>query len=90
MKFVEFTYAKADGSTSKRAVIELVAPQKHFEGIDVSQLPEEDFADFVSAYRELKNQQHEATMKLLSDFDLKNNYRRFIPEQMTEVVSEYI
>lgn len=90
MKFVEFTYTKGDGSASKRAVIELLAPQKHFEGIDVSQMPDEYFAEFVSEFRELKNQQHEATMKLLTKFDLKNNYRRFIPDQMTEVVSEHI
>jgi alpha-ketoglutarate-dependent taurine dioxygenase len=90
MKFVEFNYTKANGTASKRAVIELLAPQEHFEGIDVSQMPEDNFAEFISAYRELKNQQHEATMKLLAEYDLKNNYRRFIPEKMTEVVSEYI
>lgn len=90
MKFLEFNYTKADGTFSKRAVIELLAPQKHIEGIDVTQMPEDYFAEFVSAYRELKNQQHEATMKLLAEYDLKNNYRRFIPEKMTEVVSEYI
>jgi hypothetical protein len=90
MKFVEFNYTKADGTASKRAVIELLTPQKYFEGIDVTQMPEDYFGEFVSAYRELKNQQHEATMNLLAEYDLKNNYRRFIPEKMTDVVTEHI
>lgn len=90
MKLVEFTYRKADGSTSARAVIELLAPQAHFEGIDVTQMPEAEFALFVQQYRELKNAQHEQTMQLLAQHDLKHNYRRFVPHQMTDVVTETI
>lgn len=90
MKLVEFKYKKADGSESERAVIELQQPSKHFEGIDVSELPEADFALFVQEFRELKNAQHEATMALLAKHDLKHNYRRFLPEQMAEVTSEHI
>jgi hypothetical protein len=90
MKLVEFKYKKADGSESERAVIELQVPSKHFEGIDVSELPEADFALFVQEFRELKNAQHEATMALLAKHDLKHNYRRFLPEQMAEVTSEHI
>lgn len=90
MKLIEFKYTKADGSESERAVIELQQPSKHFEGIDVSDLPEADFALFVQEFRELKNAQHEATMQLLAKHDLKHNYRRFLPEQMTAVTSEHI
>lgn len=90
MKLVEFTYTKANGDQSERAVIELQQPSKHFEGIDVSELPESEFALFVQEFRELKNAQHDATMALLAKHDLKHNYRRFLPEQMTEVTSEHI
>jgi hypothetical protein len=90
MKFVEFTYTKQDGSKSDRAIIELVTPTKHIEGIDVSQLPEESFAAFTAAMSEMKKVHHNETMELLETFDLKHNYRRFIPEQMTNVTAEYV
>ena len=90
MKFVEFKYTKADGSVSDRAIIELVTPTKYVEGIDVTQLPEVEFATFTAAMAEMKRVHHEETMELLADFDLKHNYRKFIPEQMTNVVSEFV
>lgn len=90
MKLVEFNYTKPDGAVSTRAVIEMVSPSQHFEGVDISALAEADFAQFTQAYRELKNAQHQATMQLLEDFDLKHNYRRFLPERMTNVVAEHI
>lgn len=90
MKLVEFNYTKPTGDTSQRAVIEMVAPAQHFEGVDVSGMPEDEFALFTQAYRELKNAQHEATMHLLEQFDLKHNYRRFVPDRMSNVVTEHI
>jgi hypothetical protein len=90
MKLVEFTYTKADGSVSDRAVLELVTPAKHMEGIDVSQMLAEDYAKFVVDFAQLKNAQHEATMQLLVDYDLKTNYRRFLPDQMSDVKVEHI
>lgn len=90
MKLVEFQYTKTNGDQSERAVIELQQPTKHFEGIDVSDLPEAEFALFVQEFRELKNAQHEATMALLAKHDLKHNYRRFLPEQMANVTAEHI
>lgn len=90
MKLLEFTYTKADGSVSTRAVIETSTPQKHVEGIDISDMPEEQFAEFTLAMRELKDKQHQDTMALLAAHDLKHNYRRFIPEQMTNIVTEYV
>ena len=90
MKFLEFTYTKADGSISTRAVIELVTPTKFIEGIDVSQLPEADFAVLTAAMSEMKRVHHDETMELLESFDLKHNYRRFIPDNMTNVVTEYV
>lgn len=90
MKLVEFTYTKSDGTTTNRAVIELQQPSQHFEGLDVSELPEVQFAEFVQEYRELLNQQHEAKMALLARHDLKHNYRRFLPKQMSAVTTEHI
>jgi hypothetical protein len=90
MKLVEFKYTKTDGKTSDRAVLELVTPAKHMEGIDVSQMPVEEYADFVAEFAQLKNAQYEATMQLLADYDLKTNYRRFLPDQMSDIKIEHI
>lgn len=90
MKLVEFNYTKQDGSTSKRAVIELVTPNKFMEGWDVSQLDESMFASFTQQMGELRRRQHEETMQMLADFDLKHNYRRFKPEAMSDVQVDYV
>ena len=90
VKLLEFTYTKQDGSVSKRAVIELVTPNKFIEGWDVSNLDEQTFVQFTQSMGELRRRQHEETMQLLGDFDLKHNYRRFKPESMTDVQVEYV
>ena len=53
MKLVEFTYVKSDGSQSSRSVIEVKQPSQHFEGLDVSKMPEQDFALFIQEYKGL-------------------------------------
>lgn len=90
MKLVEFNYTKQDGSVSKRAVIELVTPNKFMEGWDVSQLDEQSFVTFTQQMGELRRRQHEETMQMLADFDLKHNYRRFKPESMSDVQVDYV
>lgn len=90
MKLVEFTYTKANGDVSQRAVVEVLAPNTNFEGIDISELPEEVYAEFVQEYRTLKNAQYEQTMEVMRKFDISHNYRKFIPTRMTNVVTEYV
>ena len=90
MKLVEFNYTKADGTSSPRAVIEVVQPAQHFEGIDVSQMPEDEFAEFTREYRDLLEQQYNAKISVMQKFDLKHNYRRFIPQKMTDVTTNHI
>jgi len=53
-------------------------------------MPEDEFALFANEMRELKNAQHEATMALLAKHDLKHNYRRFSPDKMSELNTEYV
>lgn len=90
MKLVEFTYTKDAGEVSKRAVIEIVTPGKFIEGWDITNLDEEDAAVFMQQMSELRRTQHEQTMNLISNFDLKHNYRRFKPENMSDVKVEYV
>lgn len=90
MKLVEFTYTKASGDTSQRAVVEVLQPSKYFEGIDVTQLGHDELGEFIQEYRELKNLQHQATLELLAKHDLTHDYRRFIADKMTNITSEHI
>lgn len=90
MKLLEFTYTKQGGDVSKRAVIELVTPSEFVEGWDVTGLDEADFAKFTEIMGTLRRRQHEETMQLLEEFDLKHNYRRFKPSGMADVQVEYV
>ena len=90
MKLVEFKYTKADGTVSERAVIEVLQPSQHFEGIDISEMPEDNFAEFTREYRDLLESQYNAKIAVMQKYDLKHNYRRFIPEKMTDVTTDHI
>lgn len=90
MKLVEFMYTKQTGAQSQRAIIELQQPTKFVEGIDVSNMPEHEFAEFCREFAELKRKQHEETMLVLNQFDLRHNYRRFLPEQMQHITVDYV
>lgn len=90
MKLVEFNYTKADGTSSTRAVIEVIQPTQHFEGIEISQMPEDQFAEFTLEYRDLLDEQYNAKIAVMHKYDLKHNYRRFIPEKMTDVTTNHI
>lgn len=90
MKLMEFTYTKANGDVSDRAVVVTQEPTKLLSGIDVSELPEMEFATFIQDMRELKNRQHQEMMDLMEKHDLKHNYRQFSAEKMTNVQSEWV
>ena len=90
MNFIEFTYTKTDGKTSKRAVIPLVSPTEFVEGIDVTSLSESDFADFCREFAAMKLDHHNQMMEKLAQYDLRHNYRRFIPKQMSDVTTDYV
>ncbi len=85
-KLVEFKYTKAGGSISDRALVVLQEPAKNYAGIDVSQLDNDEFADFTRDLQALKTRQHEEILQLMHNFDLTYNYRQFIPENMSDVV----
>lgn len=90
MKLVEFTYTKDAGEVSKRAVIEIITPTKFIEGWDITNLDEESSAVFMQQMSELRKVHYNQTMNLIAEFDLKHNYRRFKPENMSDVKVEYV
>ena len=90
MNFLEFTYTKADGTVSKRAAIPLFGPTKFVEAIDVTSLSESDFADFCREFGALKNDHHNQVMEKLAQYDLRHNYRKFNPDNMSDVTTDYV
>ena len=86
MKTIEFTYTKADGSVSTRMLVPVITPANYYEGIDVSQMPNDEFAAFAVAYSELREKQIKELQALQEGFDLKHNYRRFLTERMSNIV----
>jgi hypothetical protein len=89
MKIKEFTYTKPNGDVSQRTLVELVSPTSHIEGIDVSELDMDQYAEFIQRLRDLEAQVYNQRMQLYADFDLSQNYRRFVPDRMTNVTTEF-
>ena len=90
MEIKTFTYTKNDGKQSTRTVLEIVKPCNFMEGIDMSELSEEEQGEFVAnvstAYEEFRAKM----VNLQHEFDLRGNYRRFDVLKMTEVKTEWL
>lgn len=89
MKIKEFTYTKHNGEVTQRTLVELVSPTNHIEGIDVTELDMDQYAEFIKRLRDLEAQVYTQRMQLYAEFDLTHNYRRFVPERMTNVTTEF-
>jgi len=89
MKIKEFTYTKPNGDVTQRTLVELVSPTEHIEGIDVSALDMDSYAEFIQKLNDLEKEIYSKRIELYNQFDLNHNYRRFIPNRMTNVVTEY-
>ena len=90
MKIKEFTYTKPNGDVSERVLVELVTPTEHIEGVDVSALGMDDYAEFVRQLKQLEDETYTRRMQLYADFDLQHQYRRFVPSRMTNVTTEFV
>lgn len=90
MQIKEFTYTKPNGDVSQRTLVELVSPTQHIEGIDVSELDMDSYAEFIKQLRDLETSLYNQRMSLYANFDLNNNYRRFVPSRMTNVTTEFV
>lgn len=89
MKIKEFTYTKPNGEVSQRTLVELVSPTEFCEGVDVSELDMDSYAEFMQRLNALETEISTKRNELYADFDLKHNYRRFVPQRMTNVTTEY-
>jgi hypothetical protein len=90
VKLLDFDYIKKTGESSTRTLAVVQEPQRFIEGIDVTELDHESFAEFVNQYSKLLDEYKYLQAELINKYDLKHNYRRFTPENMTNVVVEYV
>ncbi len=90
MKIMEFQYTKSNGEVSNRTVAVLLEPCKFVEGIDVSDMDNDEFAEFTAEYTNLYEKWKQDQLAIFNKFDRKHNYRRFSPENMKDVTLEYV
>ena len=90
MKFTEFTYTKKSGDASQRAVVIVQEPNRFLQGIDVSELDNDDLGDFVQELRALEDRHLAERMKLMQDFDLRHSFRQFDPELVSDQTVEWV
>lgn len=90
MKLIDFNYKKQNGEVSTRCVAVTNEPNKFFEGIDIGHLSTDEFAEFVNEYSNILDAFKQSQLNLLQTFDLKHNFRRFTPDQMFDVETEYV
>ena len=88
MNFMTFTYTKADGKISTRAFLPLVVPNTMYEGIDISELDDDQQGDFVAQMEAIRSKYLAEMAVVQAAFDVKNMYRRFDSTKMTNVVKE--
>lgn len=90
MKIMEFMYTKNTGESKHRAVLVMQEPQQFLEGIDLTDMPESEFADFVQEYSKHYDAWKLQAQTIINNFELKHNYRRFKPEGMSDTVVQYV
>lgn len=90
MKIMEFTYQKANGSITDRSVMVMSQPQEYIEGIDMSELDVEAQVEFVEEFNKLQDEFRQKQLLLMQKHDLLNRFRKFIPDNMSNVTVEYV
>jgi hypothetical protein len=90
MKIMNFTYTKPDGKTSKRTFVSIRSPFTDYFGVDISELSEEDQAIFTAEMQSIEDAKTNAINELMIKFDVKNNYRKFLAERMSDISVEDI
>lgn len=91
MELVQFVYTKAtDGSVSNRDLVVMSRPSQNYAGYDVTGMSEIDFANFVRELNALQDKQKLEMLMLVEKYDLRNSYRQFVPERMSQKTSEHI
>lgn len=90
MNIITFDYTKKDESVSKRVLAVMVKPNKMYEGLDLSELSEEEQGAAGEAVTKAYNEYLSALSLVEEQFDLKYRYRRFDTTKMTNIEVDII
>ena len=90
MNIITFDYTKKDESVSKRVLAVMVKPNKMYEGLDLSELSEEEQGAAGEAVTKAYNEYLSALGLVEEQFDLKYRYRRFDTTKMTNIEVDII
>lgn len=80
-----FTYTKANGSVSERTTVSIKEPYNMYQAIDVSELSEDDQAEFAVKFNALRDAHNKAVTELMQQFDVTHNFRQFDPLKMADM-----
>lgn len=90
MNILTFKYTKSAKDISTRTLAVLVKPSTMYEGTDMSPLEPVDLALYAKEYDGLHTEFLNSIARLNDKYDLNNQYRRFDPSKMSEVIAEHI
>lgn len=90
MKIKSFTYTKSSTEASHRDVLVVSEPSSYLNGIDISELSDEDQAKFAVEMSNQLDVHKLAQQTIMAKYDVRNRFRQFDPLKMTDVKDEYI
>ena len=88
MNILEFKYTKDDGKVSQRTVVEIATPNKNYFGIDISELDVDLQVNFAKELVFLKERYTKQVEDVMTNYDVKHNFRNFDPTKMENLIVE--
>jgi hypothetical protein len=88
MNILEFKYTKDDGKASQRTFIEISPPNKNYFGIDISELDIDLQLAFAKDIVFLRDRYNRQITDVMTNYDIKHNFRNFDPAKMEDLIVE--
>lgn len=82
MKFLKFQYKDLKGKITNREALVVSEPTDKISCIDVSEINDQDIAQFAHQYDLIKSAFIAEVEALQASFELKHRYRQFFPDKM--------
>ena len=90
MNIITFKYTKKDSTVSDRVLAVITRPDTMYEGIDITELEAPEQVMFLDEANTAYATYLEAMAQIQYEFDVVQNYRRFDPLKMTNIVHEKV
>ncbi len=90
MELKTFIYTKANGAVSERELVVLSKPNSNYFGLDVTEMHEDNFAEFAEKFNALKTLHDKQMRELQEEYGLTYSGKAFKPELMSNESSEWI